>query len=222
MVCPYCGIGVKMEWVQADYVATDDGDDAYAIQWAPCPVCDEFIVNLKHSTGFNWGRGPGNSGTIDEDEVDLEVIIYPQTKMQYVLDASIPPKYGSVFREAEATLNISPRASATLSRYLLQLILHEHLGIHKRNLEDEIKELEKDSTMPTSFVRKLTLLRRIANFGAHPKKSTNSNEIIDVEPGEAETLLEVLLDFFDIVFVRPADDLKFEENVKTKYGISLD
>lgn len=211
-----------MVWEQHDYFIGEEGDNAYATLCGTCPACDEFIVKLKHSNGVVWGSGPANPGTIDDEEVDLDIVVYPNNTSTYALDSSIPARYSSIFREAEATLSISPRASATLSRFLLQLILHEHLKITKRNLEEEIKELEKHESMPSSFIRKLTLLRRIANFGAHPKKSTNSTEIVDVEPGEAEVILEVILDFFDIVFVKPYYENLFEESIKFKYGISID
>ena len=41
------------------------------------------------------------------------------------------------------------------------------------------------------------------NFSAHPTKSTNTGEIIDVEPGEAEWNLDVLELLFDHYFVAP-------------------
>lgn len=47
-------------------------------------------------------------------------------------------------------------------------------------------------------------MRNIGNFAAHPIKSTNTGEIIDVEPGEAEWLLDVLEGLFDFYFVQPA------------------
>lgn len=222
MICPECGKGIHMNWEREDYFMGSDNNDGYAILFGTCPVCNKFIVKLKHSLCVKWGSGPDNPGTIDEDFVDLDTIIYPNKVSRHDLDVTIPAKYSSVFREAEAILSISPRASAALSRFLLQFILHEHLNISKRTLEDEIIELEKQDTMPSPFIRKLTLLRKIANFGAHPKKSSNSKELIDVEPGEAEVLLDVLLDFIDIVFVKPYHSNLFEESIKSKYGISID
>ena len=41
-------------------------------------------------------------------------------------------------------------------------------------------------------------------FAAHPIKSAHTGEVIEVEPGEAEWLLETLEGFFDFYFVQPA------------------
>ena len=46
-------------------------------------------------------------------------------------------------------------------------------------------------------------IRNIGNFGAHPVKDANTGEIVDVEPGEAEWLLDVLESLFDSAFVQP-------------------
>jgi hypothetical protein len=43
----------------------------------------------------------------------------------------------------------------------------------------------------------------VGNFSAHPIKDQLSNEVIDVEPGEAEWSLDVLESLFDFAFVMP-------------------
>ena len=45
----------------------------------------------------------------------------------------------------------------------------------------------------------LQVMRRAANFGAHPKKSTNSNEIVEVEEGESTIMLDLLEEVFDTI-----------------------
>ena len=50
----------------------------------------------------------------------------------------------------------------------------------------------------------LDQVRVIGNFSAHPLKDTNSGEIVDVEPGEAEWNLDVLDELFDFYYVKPA------------------
>jgi hypothetical protein len=220
MICPYCGIGVKVEWNEEVHYRDDSSLDAYALLGCFCPACEEFIVRLKHSLEFNEGN-INYPSELDEDQVDLDVQIYPTHTSTHKLDESIPTKYKTIFAEAEATLNTSPRASATLSRFLLQLILHDHLNIKKRNLEEEIIAIEKLPDMTSSLINKLHILRRVANFGAHPKKSTHSNEIVDVEPGEADLILKVLIEFFDFLFVKPRQQEQFMEEIKTKFNITL-
>ena len=99
------------------------------------------------------------------------------------------------------------------------MLLHEELHIHKRNLEDEIKELENGSNIPTKLVAMLQVMRRVANFGAHPKKSTNSNEIVEVEVGESAVMLDLLEEVFDYIFVKPKQQELFLKGIEEKYGI---
>lgn len=47
-------------------------------------------------------------------------------------------------------------------------------------------------------------IRNIGNFAAHPMKSASTGEIVDVEVGEAEWILDVLEALFDYYFVQPA------------------
>lgn len=124
-----------------------------------------------------------------------------------------------MFHESELINNISPRSSATLSRYLLQMLLHEELHIEKRNLEQELDELEKGSEVPSNLITMLQIMRRVANFGAHPKKSTNTGEIVEVEKGESDIMLELILELFDYLFIKPKQQEQFLKKIEEKYGI---
>jgi Domain of unknown function (DUF4145) len=58
--------------------------------------------------------------------------------------------------------------------------------------------------VPSHIAGDLHALRSIGNFAAHPLKSTNTGEIVDVENEEAEWNLDVLELLFDFYFVQPA------------------
>jgi len=47
-------------------------------------------------------------------------------------------------------------------------------------------------------------VRNVGNFAAHPTKSKQTGEIIEVEEGEAELNLDVIEALFDFYFVNPA------------------
>jgi len=130
--------------------------------------------------------------------------------------------YADIYLEASQVNNISPRASATLCRYLLQMILHEELKIKKKNLVEEIAELENIQSIPSTLITMLQVFRKIANFGAHPKKSTNSSEIVEIEQGEAEVMLELIEELFDFIFIKPKQQDEFLKKIEAKYGIKTD
>ena len=60
-----------------------------------------------------------------------------------------------------------------------------------------------EESLPSYLSEAVDAIRSIGNFAAHPLKNTNTGKIIDVEPGEAEWLLEVLELVFDFYFVQP-------------------
>lgn len=121
------------------------------------------------------------------------------------LDPIVPVELQSEFDEASAVLSISPKASAALSRRILQRILREHAGIKKGDLANEIQELIASGALPPYLASAVDAVRNVGNFAAHPIKSTSSGQIADVEPGEAEWLLDVLEMLTQFYFVQPAD-----------------
>ena len=115
-------------------------------------------------------------------------------------------------------LPLSAKASAALSRRCLQAVLREKGQTKKKDLADQIDEVIDAKAVPAYIADALHAVRNIGNFGAHPMKSTNTGEIIDVEPGEAEWNLDVLESVFDFYFVQPelAAKRKAELNKKLK------
>jgi hypothetical protein len=100
-------------------------------------------------------------------------------------------------------LSASPKASAALSRRLLQKTLRAEYGIPPQDLAKEIEVFIRRSDIPSHLSQVVDAIRNIGNFATHPLKYTNTNEIVEVEPGEAEWLLDVLDELFHVTFVQP-------------------
>jgi Domain of unknown function (DUF4145) len=107
------------------------------------------------------------------------------------------------YSEACLVLPDSEEASAALSRRCLQHLLREKSGAKKGDLANEIQQVLDSGKLPTYLAEDLDAIRNIGNFAAHPVKATNSGAIVDVEPREAEWLLNVLEGLFDFYFVQP-------------------
>lgn len=221
MICPHCGVAVHLDYVYDIFLNKGadpwDETEAISINRDFCPSCNKLIITM-HEGVAEYAR----DGDLIKPRVYTETVLYPQFSAGHRLDEAIPQKYAAIFKESEHVNSISPRASAALSRYLLQLVLHEELGISKSDLVKEITDLENYPHIPSSLVRSLQIFRRIANFGVHPKKSTNSAEIIEVGEGETEVMLQLLLELFDFIFVKPKRQEEFELKIKEKYGIDPD
>ena len=137
----------------------------------------------------------------EKDEASLD-LIYPN-KPVVNLPLEIPTKHSEDYREAILIQEDSPKASAALCRRILQSILRDEFGIHRRNLVQEIEEFIILPNIPSYLADAIDAVRNVGNFAAHPAKDLSTGEILDVEPGEAEWLIEVIGSLCDFVFVQP-------------------
>lgn len=116
----------------------------------------------------------------------------------------VPPSNAKVFPEyipkpliadyTEACLikENSPKASATLARRCLQGIIRDFWGVKPGRLIDEIEAI-KDKTDHLTW-EAIDAVRKVGNIGAHMEKDINL--IVDVEPNEAELLINLIESLF--------------------------
>lgn len=131
----------------------------------------------------------GESGYMDNQTVH----IYPEA-IYIHFPEYIPQAIRCDYEEACIIKDRSPKAAATLARRCLQGMIRDFWNITgKRNLYEEINSIQ--DKIPASQFRAIDAVRKIGNIGAHMEKDVN--QIVDVEPEEAESLLrliELLLD----------------------------
>jgi hypothetical protein len=83
-------------------------------------------------------------------------------------------------------------------------LLRDEAKARPGNLADEIQQAIDSGKLPADLSESVDAIRNIGNFAAHPLKSQQTGQILDVEPGEAEWTLDVLESLFEFYFVRPA------------------
>lgn len=106
----------------------------------------------------------------------------------------VPESIRRDFNEACRILELSPKASATLSRRALQSMIRDfHRVVNQPNLHQEILSI-RDRIDADEFDA-LMALKSIGNIGAHSEK--NINVLIDVDPVEARQLIELIELFVD-------------------------
>jgi len=202
MRCPHCQTVIKVGFQvnHTGYVA--DGEH-YATSAFQCPSCSGITIDLHIG---NQLKVRGNTNSIDDIMLGSSgpVRLFPRNSNRPNPPMEVPARYAVDYIEAALTLADSPKASAALSRRCLQHLLQNELKIVKANLFQEIEEAIKGRNLPSHVADGLDAVRQIGNFAAHPKKSTASGEIIEVEEGEAEWSLDVLDGLFDHLFVGPA------------------
>ena len=70
-------------------------------------------------------------------------------------------------------------------------------------LYNEIEEALKTQHLPSHLAGELHDIRQIGNDAAHPMRSEHTGEVFNVEPEEAEWMLDVLEGLLDFYFVQP-------------------
>jgi hypothetical protein len=206
MLCPHCQQG--FHFFQQNEVAIPD-DFVYhgnAIRGTPgstlrvfkagyCPECKGVV--LVHYLRRAGSERPGGTGD------EYVGIVYPRKHARKPVPPEVPKNFAEDYDEACLVLEDSAKASAALSRRLLQHVFHEHYGIREHDLSTEIKKFLSTHNPPSYLADPLDAIRHVGNFAAHPLKDTSTGTILDVEPGEAEWLVGLLDTLFDYAFVQP-------------------
>ncbi len=197
MKCPHCLVDFHDEWTDAhiswpynNFLHDENG--YWHIRTTKCPTCLRAVIRLQTTDGNN------RVTTLDN------LLVWPRGIARAPLPPEVPEAYAKDYREGCNTLMESPNASAALSRRCLQRLLREKARVKPSDLYNEISEVLGSKALPTHLAEAIDAIRQIGKFAAHPNKSTNTGEIIDVEPGEAEWCLDVLEGLFDFYFVQPA------------------
>jgi hypothetical protein len=200
MKCPHC-LTEFHDVVERIDLGKDSAGDWVIFKYdCPNPICKKAIFHL-----VNCSATRNQFGHLDSiQHVKSERLVYPKAANRQPPSLEVPDDFKRDYLEACLVLPDSAMASAALSRRCLQNILRQKGGFTSRNLAEEIQQAIDSRTLPSHIVDSIDAIRNIGNFAAHPLKSTNTGEIIPVEPGEAEWTLDVIEFLFDFYFVQPA------------------
>lgn len=209
MKCPHCSVEIHSN-PNMNGIVMSDGQIGFEVDNQVCPSCKKLIIELVYGPVFD------RSGfSFIRTEKAQRIFIYPMASQRPVA-IEVPKNLARDYREAATVIVNSPKASAALSRRILQAIIHEHAGIKKRNLFEEIQALIDAKTVPTHITDELDLIRHIGNWAAHPNRYETTGEIVDVEPNEAEACLDAIDGLFDFYFVQPAKSLQRRQALQQK------
>lgn len=210
MKCPHCQTGIHEQFIKVQIceypqVRPPSGAIAHRLVWSAlhmrCPECLATIIHLEQVAP--------TQGIIN---IRPAYPIAPARPIQ----PEVTDPYKQDFSEACIVLPHSPKASAALSRRCLQAILRDKTPTKSRDLFDQIEEVSQPGLLPSHIVTDLHAVRTIGNIAAHSLKSTNTGEIVDVAPGEAEWNLDVIESLFDFYFVQPAISAKRRDELNKK------
>ena len=195
--CPYCRNSVRFE-------SSEDGNyflcqraergvyKRYMVNGLKCPECEGLIITLITQRLLNNAWMPEN-----------QQMLYPLGSARPPVPLEVPEPIAQDYKEACLVEPLSQKATAALARRCLQNMLRDpNAGNVKPS--DLSKEIDQAiSKLPTALAESIDAVRNVGNFGTHPIKCQHTGEIVDVEPQEAEWLLDTLEELFDHYYVKP-------------------
>jgi hypothetical protein len=201
MQCPHCLQYFHGKWIHKA-IAKDPDGPGWAIAYMTCAACERLIIELGQA---QLAQQTAQSGWIVVGGGLVSArLIHPKGISRSPLPPEVAKEFSTDYLEACLVLPDSEKASAALSRRCLQHLLREKAGIKKDDLAKEIQQVLDSHQLPSHLADDLDAVRNVGNFAAHPLKTTSTGEIVEVEPQEAEWLLNVLEGLFDFYFVQPA------------------
>lgn len=212
-VCPYCSITSDLVYCKVTefHIGGDKGGYLY---WQNCPKCGGFMIHFK-SGRVIAGMVPTRTAFHEISSVPEDaLLLYAKFPKPPRLSKFIPQEYAKDYTEAYNLLNVSPKASAALSRRCLQRLLREKTGAKHGDLSYEIEQIIK--SLPQGLRENVDAIRHYGNFAAHPNMNTVTGEIVDVEPGEAEWALEILLSLLEHYIAKPAEHTEKRRQLNAK------
>jgi hypothetical protein len=209
MRCPYCSDSISTAWQTAelrDPISISRWD--LCICTCPNSKCGKTIIQVK-----SFIRNTPND--TDPLEPTQEIFVYPEHATGRPVPQEVDEKYSKDFIEACKIVNLSPSASATLSRRCMQHILRGKLDARGKDLQQEIISV-KDK-LPSDVYDSLTAVREGGNLAAHVSLNTKTGVIVEVDQDEAEYLLLVIEILFHELFVLPKRSADMSARIKQKY-----
>ena len=190
--CPFCGHKAVVHDQQHGTVSNfrhefeqgnKYGQQAVKGQVIVCPneECREYTLHVT-----TYDREVRNGYLTDVRQREIWRLV-PESEAQVFPDY-IPDPILADYQEACSIRDKSPRASATLSRRCLQGMIRDFWSVKKNRLVDEIDAIQDKVDRETWDA--IDGVRQIGNIGAHMEKDINV--IVDVDPGEAQLLIELV------------------------------
>jgi hypothetical protein len=223
--CPYCGHAqvldrkrVYQHWYPLHVAGWKSGSDPFlGISSVVCANngCKELSLSADLANG---AHSPA-SGDIKITAVLQTWVLLPPSSAKPQPDY-IPAPIRDDYYEACAIRDLSPKASATITRRCLQGMIRDFCGISKPRLIEEIKELRtrvQNGNAPPGVqpdtVEAIDHVRGIGNIGAHMEADINL--IIDVDSDEAQILIGLTELLFDEWYVARESRTKRLDQLKS-------
>ena len=213
MMCSHCSTAFHPQVETFELDPNRERNTRWRCEVMVCPQCDTPLASFKKFAIWHDEEYGQSYSFLHSFSVN------PIVPAEAQVSEHVPDALARDYKEAQAVLPHSAKASAALSRRVLQALLQEQGyagGNLARQVDAVLSETDPSKVLPTSIKASVDAIRNFGNFSAHPTTDSISSQIIDVEPEEAEWCLEIVESLFDHYYVRPAADAKKREDLNAK------
>mgnify|MGYP001559011015 CR=1 FL=1 len=189
--CPYCNRPTTVTDYDKHFdhselgITNKHGSKYLRIMWVVCPngECKEYTLSVSlHDYVHNKESRDWKIGKF----IQSWNLLPPSTAK--VFPEYVPEAIRKDYLESCLIKDLSPKASATLSRRCLQGMIRDFWGVKKTNLKSAIEKI-KNRVDPLTW-KAIDAVRKVGNIGAHMEK--NIDLIIDVDFKEASLLISLI------------------------------
>lgn len=204
------------------------GDVSLRVHYIVCPntECNKLVL----SATLYESKWNGNSRSVDKILNKWNLI--PSSTAKVYSSEVVPKAIIEDYEEACKIVSLSPKSSATLARRALQGMIRNYWKVERPSeykgrwsLVNEIKAIE--DKVEADVWTAIDAVRDMGNIGAHMEQDVNV--IIDVEPEEAQRLIELIEMLIEEWYINSherrmrlaeikqmADDKKTQKTTKSK------
>jgi len=211
--CPTCGHAATIRSADYSYghvtMKPPSKEDNYycgiRYLYIRCPneKCKSYELTVSHVPADYNPRGEDKYG-----EPISRWRFFPRSNAQVFPDY-VPAPIREDYEESCLIAELSPKASATLSRRCLQGILRDFWKVKPGKLANEIAQI-KDKCDHLTWDA-IEAVRKVGNIGAHMEEDVNV--IVDVVPGEAQLFIRLIETVVKDWYIATAERKKRLEDV---------
>jgi hypothetical protein len=188
--CPYCSRDATLSYANLHH---DNTLLEQENEYGPCMLSLDFkICPNEKCKKFTLTATLSKAKKDEHNRWESKELIHfwnllPRSKAQ-TFPKYVPKAVIEDYDEACLIKDLSPKASATLSRRCLQGIIRDFWKVKPGRLVDEIAEIQ-GKIDPLTWGA-IEAVRKVGNIGAHMEKDIDL--MVDVEPQEAELLIGLI------------------------------
>lgn len=182
MKCRHCLAPVFTEREQVGVINSDN--HLYVIDTSICPKCGNASIYLS--------RGKAGATGATKDKEYEEILLYPKNSPKSLAPKQAPQDIRDDFHQAGLILELSPSASAAISRRCFRKVLRDKGDVTPDRFSTEIQQILHSKSLPPAIHKQIEVLGTMHDYASHPVFDKNPSILVNIKPTEAVLWFEAL------------------------------